>query len=175
MRPFIDKPHFDEPLSRRLRSTTSRINKGTHTERHQQPSGHLPSPRLTNPSSTDNISSSSSIPPKSKSKPAQSFRDRLFPLPKKPTPLSPVDGLRTANKKPTTKPSIAPFFQRVEAAFQTNPTPAKANHANTKAQAPRRSPSPDPDDLINQLKGLSTPNLTPAPFLSFFTFTQLTT
>jgi hypothetical protein len=76
-----------------------------------------------------------------------------------------------ANKKAPSKPSVAPFFQRIEAAFQDKPVPAtKPNHGTTTAPNRARSPSPTAEDLIQQLKGSSPssphpqPHLFPRPF-----------
>ncbi|KAK3296818.1 uncharacterized protein B0H64DRAFT_110071 [Chaetomium fimeti] len=150
MRPSIDRPLLEEPWAKRLRITRSRSVKAQE----RRASDHLPSPKPTNPSSTDNVSSSSSsVDHKAHQtqNTAQSLRERLAPLPKKPTPLSPVKNV--AVKKPPSKPSVAPFFRRIEAAFQDKPaTSTKLNHTPTAAQASARSPSPSADDLIQQLK-----------------------
>ncbi|KAJ4302324.1 hypothetical protein N0V88_002468 [Collariella sp. IMI 366227] len=87
-------------------------------------------------------------------RPVQSLRERLIPLPTKRTPLSPINGVQPATQKLQSKPSVAPFFQRIEAAFQDKPHPAaKTKYASTtRHQIPARSPSPDAEDLIAQLK-----------------------
>jgi ABC-type branched-subunit amino acid transport system substrate-binding protein len=160
MRSSIDRPVLEEPWTKRLKATRSRSVKGGQEQLH---SDHLPSPKPTNPSSTDNIPSSSSSSDqqlKSKANPVQSLKDRLVPLPKKPTPFSLLDGA-AAPKKSTSRPSVAPFFQRIEAAFRDNPTiTTKASHTSTttRAQAKARFPSPDAEDLIQQLKGPSIPD-----------------
>ncbi|KAL2023775.1 hypothetical protein VTK56DRAFT_1042 [Thermocarpiscus australiensis] len=151
----VDGLRHAEPPAKRLRMTRGRNDKGTATEKKQQSNTHLLSPRVTNPSSTDNVaSSSSSVDPKPESKPkhVQSFRDRLFPPPKKPAVLLPVSGLPAAGKRTPAKTSVAPFFQRIEAAFQDKAPVSGTNHASTSAPGPLRSPPPDPDDLIRELR-----------------------
>ncbi|GAB1315103.1 hypothetical protein MFIFM68171_05313 [Madurella fahalii] len=150
MRHSTDMPHPEEPLSKRLRSSKSRSDKAALSEKKQ----HLPSPRPTNPSSTDNITpSSSSVERNPKPKPAQSFRDRLLPPPKEAAPLPSVTG-GPAEKRLHGKPSIAPFFKRIEAAFQEKPSATKGinSHAATTARVLSLSPSPDPENLVKQLK-----------------------
>lgn len=167
MRQSIDRPLPDEPWAKRLRVTRSQSIQAQE----RRASNHLPSPKPTNPSSTDNPrSSSSSIDHKARQTHniVQSLRERLAPLPKKPTPLSSVEVV--AAKKPPSKPSIAPFFRRIEAAFQDKPATAiKPNHViTTAARRSTRSPSPSADDLIQQLKGsISPPTPFPSPLLAF--------
>lgn len=154
MRASIDRPVLEEPWAKRLRMTRSRSFKAGQEQSH---SDHLPSPKPTNPSSTDDIpisSSSTGNKANSKQKQVQSLRERLVPPPKKPAAISAVNGTQAATKKPAFKPSVAPFFQRIEAAFQDKPAAiTKAHHATTTAPRPARSPSPDAEDLIQQLKG----------------------
>jgi hypothetical protein len=58
-------------------------------------------------------------------------------------------------QKKTSKPSVAPFFQRVEAAFQKSPRIiSKTIHVNAAPTKPARSPSSEADDLIQALRGL---------------------
>lgn len=160
MQQFIDESYFDFPPTKRLRSSRPQISHGRLNEKRPQ----LPSPRATNPSSTDNIASSSSIPHEAKPKqPTQSFRDRLRPLAKRRAHASP-DSIPTAHREPRLKPSVAPFFQRIETAFQAGVKPPSSNHATTIAHGPPRSPSPSPDDLIKQLKGPSSHLSPPLPF-----------
>ncbi|KAL2135372.1 hypothetical protein VTI74DRAFT_8784 [Chaetomium olivicolor] len=157
MHQFNDRPNLEEPWAKRLRTTPSR---NARRGREHYDRDHLPSPKPTNPSSTDNIPSSSSgtdnkpkPKPKPKQRPVHSLRERLVPPPKKRMPLSPIDNVQPAMQKPLSKPSVAPFFQRIEAAFQDKPAAAtKASHAISTARAPARSPSPDAEDLIAQLK-----------------------
>jgi hypothetical protein len=166
MRPSIDKPLLDEPWAKRLRATRSRSIQAQE----RRGSNHLPSPKPTNPSSTDNVpASSSSVDHKTQQthNTVQSLRERLAPLPKKPTPLSPVEDV--VAKKPPSKPSVAPFFRRIEAAFQDKPAATiKPNYATAAARRSDRSPSPSADDLIQQLKGLIfLPTPFPTPYLRF--------
>lgn len=142
-----------EPLSKRLRSSKSQNGKAALPEKKQV----LPSPRPTNPSSTDNITpSSSSIGRDPKPKPAQSFRDRLLPPPKEAAPFSAITG-DPIEEQSRDKPSATPFFKRIEAAFHDKlPATKEANnHASTTTRASSFSSSPDPEDLINQLRGRS--------------------
>ncbi|KAK4113568.1 hypothetical protein N656DRAFT_844475 [Canariomyces notabilis] len=140
------------PWSKRLRSSGSQ--RGL---RGQAALGgktkQLPSPRMTNPSSNDNIgSSSSSGGSKSKTQPTQSFRDRVMQPPRRTSPRFTVPGnpARQPNQK---KRSVAPFFKRIEAAFQDKPLkPNDTSEPSNKTQRPTLSPSPDPDELIRQLQ-----------------------
>ncbi|KAG7289686.1 hypothetical protein NEMBOFW57_006062 [Staphylotrichum longicolle] len=69
-----------------------------------------------------------------------------------PAPVSSVDSTHAANKRPS-KPSVAPFFQRIESAFQDKPTSTtKPSNTTTATLKPARYPSPDAEDLIQQLK-----------------------
>ncbi|KAK3307979.1 uncharacterized protein B0T15DRAFT_549887 [Chaetomium strumarium] len=141
-----------EPWTERLRTTRARSLKGSPK---QQRSRRLPSPRPTNLSSTDMVASSSSPnkhKSKSKEKSLQSLRERLKTPAKKLTSLSPV--ANATAKRPPAKPSVAPFFKRIEAAFQDKPTnTARSTRPAPRAQEPvRRAASPDAEDLINQLK-----------------------
>ncbi|KAK4104589.1 hypothetical protein N658DRAFT_183010 [Parathielavia hyrcaniae] len=151
----VDRPFLEEPWPKRLRATPSRA---IRAGREQLLLKHLPSPKPTNPSSNDNLPSSSSFsdqnPKKTKPNPVQSLRDRLVPLSKKPSPLSPVDGV-AAHTKSTAKTSVAPFFQRIKAAFEDKQAAtAELNHASTAERRPKAdSSSPDAEDLIQQLKG----------------------
>ncbi|KAK4121388.1 hypothetical protein N657DRAFT_648211 [Parathielavia appendiculata] len=148
----IDRPVLEEPWPKRLRATSSRAIRGGPEQLHSE---HLPSPKPTNPSSNDNLPSSSSSSdhkPKTKLNPVQSLQDRLVPLPKRPSPLSLVEGV-AANAKFTTKPSVAPFFQRIKAAFEDKQTATtRPNHASAGERTQARSPSPDAEDLIQELK-----------------------
>ncbi|KAL2261915.1 hypothetical protein VTK26DRAFT_3008 [Humicola hyalothermophila] len=150
MQQFMDNPHSKGPPARQLRSTKSRkLNKGRLRSR-----DHLPSPGATNPSSTDSIiaSSSLSIPPKRKSaRTTQSLQARLLPVPKRTTPTY-LGGLPTAEKAPRSKPSVASFFGRIEAALEAAPRPTSTDHVNTTTHRRSRSSSPTPEDLIKQLK-----------------------
>jgi len=150
MCPSQDKPDMEEPGVKRLRSIRSWNSKNETTElsrtNKQQP-GRLPSPRDTTTSATDNPTSSSSIPSHPGQRKGPSLRDRLITPPKHRNPSA-----RHVDKKPR-KISIAPLFQRIEAAFETGPVPSKPSYAKTRAQR-GRSPSPTPDDLLNQLKGM---------------------
>jgi hypothetical protein len=157
MRPSTDRPVLEEPWAKRLRMTRSRSFKAG---REQPDSDHLPSPKPTNPSSTDDIPSSSSTGHKSnpRQNQVQSLRERLVPPPKKPAAIPSVNSTQALTKKPASKPSVAPFFQRIEAAFQDKPAATTKTHqASTTAPRPARSPSPDAEDLIQQLKGPSLP------------------
>ncbi|KAL2196158.1 hypothetical protein P885DRAFT_61355 [Corynascus similis CBS 632.67] len=144
-------PILEEPWIKRLRVTRSRSVKALE----QLPSDHLPSPKPTIPSSTDNIPSLSSGADSKiyqKQKVTGSLRDRLVPVPEEPTHLAPVDTAAGA-KSHSTKPSVAPFFRRIEAAFQDKPAIAtKPRRAVASEMEPARSPSPDAEDLIQQLK-----------------------
>ena len=124
-------------------------------------SDHLPSPKPTNPSSTDNVpSSSSSVDRKARPthKQMQSLRERLVPLPRTSAPITSTVRAQATNKNKPSPPSVAPFFQRIKAAFQDQPTPTTAviTKPTHKTAAPAtktaRSPSPDAEDLIQQLK-----------------------
>ncbi|KAL2268760.1 hypothetical protein VTJ83DRAFT_3606 [Remersonia thermophila] len=144
---------LEEPWAKRLRRTPSRIAKLSKT-------GQLLSPRPTHNSSTDDLPlSSSSYEPKAKPKPKTTsisfLQDRLAPPPKTAASHSPIDNvLRPTNKKLASRPSVAPFFQRVEAAFQNSPQimTDKTIHVKTSAPKPARSPSPDAQELIQELK-----------------------
>ncbi len=124
-------------------------------------SDHLPSPKPTNSSSTDNIPSSSSSADR-KSRPThkqmQSLRERLVPLPKKSALITSTVSAQATNKTKPSPPSVAPFFQRIKAAFQDKPTTTtttttKPTHKTAAPPTkPARSPSPDAEDLIQQLK-----------------------
>ena len=158
MRPSANRPVLEEPWAKRLRMTRSRSFKAGREQSH---SDHLPSPKPTNPSSTDDIPFSSSTGHKAnpKQKQVQSLRERLVPPPKKPATISSVSGTQATTNKPASKPSVAPFFQRIEAAFRDKPVVTTKSHlATTTAPLPPRSPSPDAEDLIQQLKG---PSLSP--------------
>ncbi|KAL2157706.1 hypothetical protein VTH06DRAFT_5189 [Thermothelomyces fergusii] len=86
-----------------------------------------------------------------KQKVVHSLRDRLAPVPKKPACV-PSTGEPGPVKKASSKPSVAPFFQRLEAAFRDKPTSATESSRVVGAKTnPRRSPSPDAEDLIQQL------------------------
>ena len=156
---FTDRLQPEEQPAGKRRITRSQTRKEALARKMQYPSGRFPSPRTTDASSTDNIlTSSSSTPPnpkpKPKPKPVHSLRDRLLAPPKKASARSSIDHARAGAKRPRSKPSVAPFFQRVEAAFQANTTASKTDHTISPAQGRLpRSPSPDPDELIRQLKG----------------------
>ncbi|KAL1837243.1 hypothetical protein VTJ49DRAFT_4102 [Mycothermus thermophilus] len=151
MRSRPDNAGSEEQWVKRLRRTPSRIAKLSKTD-------HLPSPRPTHNNSTDDLllsSSSSKSKTKQKTSSVSSLRNRLAPPPKKAAPPPSTNNVvRPANKKSTSKPSVAPFFQRVEAAFQHSPQiiTDKTIYVNTSAARPARSPSPDADDLIQELK-----------------------
>ncbi|AEO63518.1 uncharacterized protein THITE_2085036 [Thermothielavioides terrestris NRRL 8126] len=155
MGPTIDRPDHEETWAKRLRTTKSRsvrVAQGHHK------ADRLPSPKPTNPSSTDNAhfsSSSADYKPKQQPSPLESLRERLK-TPKKPEPRPATESSkRPANGKPSSKPSVAPFFRRIEAAFQEKATAAAPNTTHTIASAskrPARTPSPDAEDLIQQLK-----------------------
>ena len=163
MRQSTEQPILEEPWIKRLRVTRSRSVKALE----QLPADHLPSPKPTIPSSTDNIPSLSSGADSKiyqKQKVTGSLRDRLVPVPEEPTHLAPVDTAAGA-KSHSTKPSVAPFFRRIEAAFQDKPAIAtKPRRAVVNEMKPARSPSPDAEDLIQQLKGASTQHSLPFPF-----------
>ncbi|SPQ20991.1 26aad05a-d100-423e-bcd9-2d100216fc06 [Thermothielavioides terrestris] len=155
MGPTIDRPDHEETWAKRLRTTKSRsvrVAQGHHK------ADRLPSPKPTNPSSTDNAhfsSSSADCRPKQKPNPLESLRERLK-TPKKPEPCPASESSkRPANGKPGSKPSVVPFFRRIEAAFQDKPATAAPNTTHTIVSAskrPARTPSPDAEDLIQQLK-----------------------
>ncbi|KAK4148018.1 uncharacterized protein C8A04DRAFT_23810 [Dichotomopilus funicola] len=147
MRRSIDIFGSEQPWIKRLRTTKSRSPKAG-----DQRLFDLPSPKPTNPSSTENIPSSSSPAGHRASLERQSLkflRERLVPRLKKPAPPSVVEIVANTNKQPA-KPSVAPFFQRTKAAFSDEPA------LNTKKTAKTNSPSQrhpvDADDLIQQLK-----------------------
>jgi hypothetical protein len=139
------------PWSKRLRSSRSQRGQAAPDGKPK----HLPSPRMTNPSSNDNIgSSSSSAGSISKTQPTQSFRDRVMQPPRRTSPRFTVPG-NPARKPNQKKRSVAPFFKRIEAAFQDKPLkPNDTSETSNKTQRPALSPSPDPDELIRQLQGL---------------------
>ncbi|KAK3901471.1 hypothetical protein C8A05DRAFT_16346 [Staphylotrichum tortipilum] len=147
-----DVLNFGEPWAKRLRVTRSR---SVMASRGHTPSDQLPSPKPTNPSSTGNIpsdSSSTEHKPRPTQKHIQSLRERLILPPKNPAPIPSSATTQPAKNIPS-KPSVAPFFQRIEAAFQDKPAPApQRSQAPTATRAPARSPSPSADDLIQQLK-----------------------
>ena len=147
MRPSQDKLDMEEPWVKRIRPIRSWNKKKETTEPRTnklQP-GRLPSPRDTTTSSTDNPSSSS-IPSYPGQRKGPSLRDRLIVPPKHRDPSA-----RHEDKKPR-KVSIAPLFQRIEAAFEAGPAPSTSSYAKTRDQR-GRSPSLTPDDLLKQLKG----------------------
>ncbi|KAK3392129.1 hypothetical protein B0T20DRAFT_362378 [Sordaria brevicollis] len=99
------------------------------------PNGHQPQ-RRTSPrpnSNSGNGDASRLRPSAPESKPAQSFKERLFARPKKrePTPEPPMIELHS---RPQT--TIAPFFQKIQAAFGEETQPSRQNkrqrHQDTK-------------------------------------------
>lgn len=140
-----------ESWAKRLRVTKSRSVKIPEQSHPNHPPGSWP----TNPSNTGNAQSSSSAGKTTDQKQnvVHTLRDRLAPVPKKHTYLS-SSGITGAIKKDSTKSSVAPFFRRIEAAFRDNQKAAtETDRVVSSKTNPLRSPSPDAEDLIQQLKG----------------------